>query len=302
MHYPHCGFIRALIRPILLSILIAFTVSATADNTPALQNFGKGILWRIDATNTPPSYLFGTIHSDDPRVTRLPKAVKQAFDVSSRFVLEIAMNDQDLTNLGEAMFLPQNESLQRILGIKLYDATREALMARGMTDEHLDRLRPWLIITMLSMPPRRDGKFLDLNLHMAAMQAKKTVYGLETSSEQISVFDGLPLKDQVELLRATVKRADKVGSETEEMIQAWLARDLRQLEALSRKNQADNPRLYRRVMRRLLHNRNARMHQRLQPILRQGGAFIAVGALHLGGYSGLLQQLHEDGYLIRPVY
>jgi uncharacterized protein YbaP (TraB family) len=204
--------------------------------------------------------------------------------------------------MGEAMFLPERKSLQNILGIKLYDDTRVALMTRGMTDEHLDRLRPWLIITMLSMPPRRDGKFLDLNLHMAARQAKKTVYGLETSSEQISVFDGLPLKDQVELLRATVKRAHKVGTETEEMIQAWLARDLRKLEALSRKNQADNPRLYRRVMRRLLHNRNARMHQRLQPILRQGGAFIAVGALHLGGYSGLLQKLHQDGYLIRPVY
>ena len=302
MHYPHCGYIRDLLRLILLSLLLVFTVSVAADNKPELQNFGKGILWRIDAANTAPSYLFGTIHSDDPRVTQLPKAVEQAFKVSSQFVLEIAMSEQDLVTMGQAMFLPQHKSLQNILGIRLYDDTRVALMARGMTDEHLDRLRPWLIITMLSMPPRRDGKFLDLNLHMAALQAKKIVHGLETSSEQISVFDDMPLKDQVELLRATVNRAHKVGPETEEMIKAWLDRDLRKLEALSRKNQADNPRLYRRVMRRLLHNRNARMHQRLQPILRQGGAFIAVGALHLGGYSGLLQKLQQDGYLVRPVY
>ncbi|MBE9515803.1 MAG: TraB/GumN family protein [Proteobacteria bacterium] len=309
MHDTRCGTIRILLRPILLTILLAFAVPAptlATDNTPnnksALKNFGKGILWRIDAANTVPSYLFGTIHSDDPRVTKLPKPVEQAFNVSTQFVLEIAMSENDLLHMSQAMFLPQRESLQDILGIKLYDETRETLMARGMTDEHLHRLRPWLVITMLSMPPRRDGKFLDLNLHMAARQAKKTVHGLETTHEQIAVFDGLALKDQVELLRITVKRADKVGAETEQMIQAWLARDLRKLEALSRKNEADNPRLYRRIMRRLLHNRNARMHQRMQPILRQGGAFIAVGALHLGGYSGLLQQLHNDGYLIRPVY
>ena len=92
MHYPHCGYIRDLLRLILLSILLVFTVSVTADSKSALQNFGKGILWRIDAANIAPSYLFGTIHSDDPRVTSLPKPVEQAFKVSTQFVLEIAMS------------------------------------------------------------------------------------------------------------------------------------------------------------------------------------------------------------------
>lgn len=276
--------------------------SSHAGHGNELKVFGKGILWRIDAPGIEPSYLFGTIHSDDPRVTKLPKPVTQAFNVSPQLVIELAMTQEGLLTMSQAMFLPEHESLQNILGIKLYDDTRIVLMKRGMTDEHLDRLRPWLVITMLSMPPRRDGKFLDINLHHAAVRAGKTVHGLESMTEQIAVFDGLSLADQVELLRIMVKRADKVAGETEDMIQAWLARDLRRLEAIARQHEAHNPRLYRRFMRRLLHDRNYRMFTRLQPILANGGTFIAVGALHLGGHSGLLQQFHNAGYRLSAVY
>ncbi|RLA04876.1 MAG: hypothetical protein DRQ60_03605 [Gammaproteobacteria bacterium] len=44
------------------------------------------------------------------------------------------------------------------------------------------------------------------------------------------------------------------------------------------------------------------MVERLLPILKEGKAFIAVGALHLPGESGLLQRLHKLGYQITHRY
>jgi uncharacterized protein YbaP (TraB family) len=36
--------------------------------------------------------------------------------------------------------------------------------------------------------------------------------------------------------------------------------------------------------------------------IRAGGAFIAVGALHLPGEQGLLRLLHQQGYALEAVY
>ena len=47
--------------------------------------------------------------------------------------------------------------------------------------------------------------------------------------------------------------------------------------------------------------RNEQWVKRLKPILRQGGAFIVLDAIYLGGENGLLQQLRSAGYRVRPV-
>ena len=49
-------------------------------------------------------------------------------------------------------------------------------------------------------------------------------------------------------------------------------------------------------MRVLLVGRNAVMAERAAPLLASGGAFIAVGALHLTGKDGLIERFRADGY------
>jgi uncharacterized protein len=55
-------------------------------------------------------------------------------------------------------------------------------------------------------------------------------------------------------------------------------------------------------MRALLQNRNAIMAGRTAPLLASGGAFIAVGALHLAGKTGLVEQFRADGYTVTKVW
>src|SRR5262245_1514223 len=48
---------------------------------------GKGLLWKIEK-NGRASFLFGTMHMTDPRVTSLPPAARKAFDAASTLVIE----------------------------------------------------------------------------------------------------------------------------------------------------------------------------------------------------------------------
>ena len=52
------------------------------------------------------------------------------------------------------------------------------------------------------------------------------------------------------------------------------------------------------VMERMLDNRNEVMVERMQELLETGNAFIAVGAAHLPGKSGILKLLTEQGYQV----
>ena len=55
-------------------------------------------------------------------------------------------------------------------------------------------------------------------------------------------------------------------------------------------------------MRALLQDRNAIIGKRTAPLLASGGAFIAVGALHLAGKTGLVEQFRADGYTVTKVW
>ena len=52
----------------------------------------------------------------------------------------------------------------------------------------------------------------------------------------------------------------------------------------------------------LLGGRNEMMAKRAAPLLANGGAFIAVGALHLPGRSGLIARFRAMGYRVEKVW
>ena len=54
--------------------------------------------------------------------------------------------------------------------------------------------------------------------------------------------------------------------------------------------------------RLLLVSRNEVMATRAAPLLAGGGAFIAVGALHLSGKSGLIERIRAAGYHVVDVW
>ena len=108
---------------------------------------------------------------------------------------------------------------------------------------------------------------------------------------------------QQQLIADAVKHTGELKSVFEEMISIYLKRDLPGLQALNEKYTAsDNPKLEQKLMAELIDARNLRMLERMAPRLKEGKAFVAVGALHLPGDHGLLRLLERQGYRVSAVY
>ncbi len=262
----------------------------------------KGLLWKVEAVGVKPSYVFGTIHSDDARVTALPPAVTRALDASSRFIMEALIDADGLMLMAQAMYFSDGRTLEQVAGKELYTESVKALSAYGLPTLGVENEKPWAVMMTLSMPPPGTGEYLDLVLETRANQENKTVSGLETMQEQIAVFNELPMPDQIALLKEAVRSQQNFAKEFEALIQAYLARDLTTLAEISAQHEPDEDQMYRAVTDRLITKRNIRMAKRMAPALREGHAFIAVGAAHLPGETGLLNLIEKAGYRVTPVF
>lgn len=257
----------------------------------------QGRLWRISAEGVEPSYLFGTMHSEHPEVIRLPAAVEHAFARSEQLVLEMVLDETAILTTVQAGLFEPGRDLKSVLPPNLYRETVEAMADYGIPEPVLRRYKPWMIFSTLMLPRSRSGLFLDMRLYQQALAADKPVAGLETAAEQIGVFDSMPMADQVSILRDTLDNRDRFEAWFEDMRRVYLSGDLEALAAFSDRMMGDiDPALVERFNRRFVTERNHRMAARLQPVLRQGGAFIAVGALHLPGEEGIIALLREAGY------
>ncbi|NNG01281.1 MAG: DUF4124 domain-containing protein [Desulfobacteraceae bacterium] len=261
-----------------------------------------GMLWKIGGLGVKQSYLLGTIHSEDPRVLNLPDSVTEAFNSADAFVMELEMNSNAVMAMGAAMLITGDRDLESLIGASDFNKAVSAMADYGIPASILNRMKPWVVMSMLSMPKPKTGEFLDLMLANRAKSQGKAVHGLESAEEQMSVFEGLSIEDQVSLLKATIQQLDDLPAMFDQLIRAYVANDLARISALAQSyNYGVDSNLVQRFMFRLNEERNYRMVDRMMSYLNTGNAFVAVGALHLAGESGIINQLRAKGLEVTPV-
>jgi hypothetical protein len=291
-------------RPWWLLLALVALAGAAAAQPPLPQPRGEGLLFELTPPRGgAPGWLFATIHSEDPRVLQLPPPVEAALSAADALVLEVVPDADSVRAAAGAMRLPEDTELRDLLAPELYRACVEALAARGMPEGVPRKLKPWAVMTLLSMPPARTGEFLDRRLYQRAQADAKPTLGLETSQEQLAVFEALTIDEERALLRAALAAQDERKRVLEALIDAYLRGALGELLALSDdRTPGLAPALQQRLRELLIRSRNARMLERIQTLPADRRHFIAVGALHLPGPGGLLAGLEAAGYRVRPLY
>lgn len=218
--------------------------------------------------------------------------------------MEMIIDEASTQIFATWMLLEDGDDLKTLLGAPLFAKTTEVMREYGMPSEITARFKPWALMLTLILPKTRQGVIVDYVLYQEALQQHKPVHQLESVEEQISVFDGLPMKVQVGLLKQTVAHHDLIPGIVEKSIQAYLKRDLGAMWEINNSMMEDeaDKNLNEAFLQRVLYDRNQRMVGRMQPRLAEGGAFIAVGALHLYGDKGVLSLLQSRGYQITRLY
>lgn len=284
------------------TLLLLLLVSSLAVALQA-REFKQGILWEISKPGLPASYLFGTIHSSDPRVVRLPPAVAEAFASSRSFTGEMDMDAETLMQTQQEMLLPEDKSLDTLIGDTRYNYCVALLNDYDVPESVVRKMKPWAVAVQLNMPKPEGDRFLDLTLYQRAVARGIPVHALETSAEQIAVFDNLTLPQQIQLLDEALYNYEELPALIEKLINFYLARDLAGMQETNddQLHKSENE-LAQQVEQRLIIERNHRMAMRMQGRLKEGRAFIAVGALHLPGKEGILNLLVQQGYQVKAVY
>jgi uncharacterized protein YbaP (TraB family) len=264
---------------------------------------GKGVLFLVERDGLAPSYIFGTIHSEDKRVLQLPSAVRKAFDAAETVALEMTMDEENLMAASLAMIYMDGRDLPGVIGKKRYRRVVAAMADRKVPEDMLRHYKAWSVATLLSMPPAETGMFLDMVLYTNAISSKKRVVGLESVAEQISVFDDLSDSLQIALLDDALNNLELIPVMLNQLMDAYLARDMAALVKTSEEfMQQGDPKVEAIFQQRLVADRNKIMVERLQPLLQKGRVFVAVGALHLPGNNGILQLLENMDYRVTAVY
>ena len=115
------------------------------------------------------------------------------------------------------------------------------------------------------------------------------------------LFEAQSLERQTELLLCSLNDLDEMIITTQKLTDAYIKQDLKGLQELLEMNKGDNCDLLPGEMAILIDNRNINWAKAFPEKVKEGPAFIVVGAGHLPGDKGMINLLREKGYTVQPV-
>jgi hypothetical protein len=278
---------------------------------------GDSLLWRIEGNGKPTSWLYGTMHVTDPRVLEMSRQARAGYDTAETIVLESA----EIADLGKAQaslladpgltMLTDGSTLQSLLDEDDLKRVEAALDERSIPIALVSRMKPWMVFSIIAAPScelERRGNgvpFLDKKLADDAIAGGKQLEGLETLAEQMSILTNLPIALQVQLLAETAALGSTLDDMMTTMTELYLSGQVGMIMPLiehgARVTGTGDRGAYAEFEKNMVQTRNHTMAERLQPLLNEGNAFVAVGALHLPGNEGLVALLRNAGYQVTAV-
>lgn len=275
---------------------------------------GEGLFWKVEKAGTAPSYLLGTMHVTDPRVLAMPKGAAEAYAAAGTVIVE---SDEiaDETKASAAMMarpdlsmFTDGKSLDDYLSAEDRATLEAGLKARGVPLALVMRMKPWMIAGFVALPAcemsrkQSGAAFLDQTLAKRALAEGKRLKGLETLVEQLEAINALPVAFHVESLIETIKLgplADDVMTTTTDLyLRGRTGAIMPMMKIVAADQGQDDTADSVAFEQRIVTDRNHVMATRAAPLLAEGNAFMAVGALHLPGEEGVIALLRRQGFTV----
>lgn len=257
-------------------------------------------LWELHGKHNT-VYLLGSIHvlrlSDYP----LDAAVLEAYGNAKSVLMEVNMEELSSAQVQAEMLasatLPEGKTLPDVLGVERYG--RAAVLAHevGVELSMFDQFAPWFAAEAISQLQLAQLGFqpesgVDMYFMERARTDGKSVAGLETVHDQISIFQNMPLDTQAEYLASSLEQAHDLPREVDSMVRAWQRGDTQWFAAqLKSEFRQDSP-LYQAV----LVARNRKWVPKIEALLDEDRNYLViVGTGHLVGAGSVIDLLKKDG-------
>ena len=296
-----------------LFIIFALTIATMSASAQLLYKIsGKGL--------SSPSYIVGTYHlapaSFADSIPGMRKAMADCQQTYGELVMEEMLGADSVAVMQQAMMLPEGMTLEKLLTAdemgRLNAYMKELLgmdMTNPMLKQQMGKMSPRALSTTLSLLTfmKRTGRLdvqngIDNYFQKEALAQGKGIGGLETMAFQIkTLFQGMTLERQKELLMCQVDNAAFMDEMTDRVVTAYFAQDINAImEAMDAKlhNSCDDSPEEKAAV---IDNRNADWLTKMPAIMAQKPTLFAVGAGHLPGEKGVLNLLRKAGYKVEGV-
>lgn len=278
-------------------------ISANAQETKQQSNFYS--ITRNGLKDT--SWLFGTYHLVKSSYLNEVPEVVEAFNKAKAVAVELVL-DSSKTAAAASMGLLKNKTLSLLLDKPFNDSLdKELRTTLGIGIAQVNQLKPINVAITLSLVylvrntnsplQKYSGTMLDGYFAENGKLAGKPITEFETIEEQMNLlFNNVSDEEQVNQLKYFLRNKNEMINQGNELIEHWFKHDLEKMYSVSEKgmlvfgNEND-----------FLNNRNNKWMKILPGLLKKQSQFIAVGALHLAGPSGLVKQLEDLGYTLTPI-
>jgi uncharacterized protein YbaP (TraB family) len=287
-----------MILRLFAGLVAALALAACSADEPAQEwPAPSPALWHVTGPDGAEGWLFGTVHALPQGATWETPLVDQALDKAGVLVVEVA--DLGDGQAAQAAFAHRAHSpalppLTQRFAADQREAVAALIAAAGRTEGDFADIETWAAALLLAGGERLGDPALGVD--RALLSRGMAVQGLEGFTAQYDVFDRLPQAEQADLLLAVadeVAAADPAGS-----LSAWLTGDVAGLERRAFAGMMGDAEL----RAALLDDRNAAWIAPIAALLDGGRKpFVAVGAVHMLGNTGLPALLAARGYTVTRI-
>jgi uncharacterized protein YbaP (TraB family) len=279
-------------KNLFLFLLFPFTLGAQSSNS---------LLWEISGNGMEsPSYVFGTYHLITSTFIDSFPVIMQSLQKTKAIVGELVIDASVQQKVMDASVM-KDSSLDQLMSAEDYKLVADYFKEQvGMELSFFKKMKPVIISTFFYTPivKKNKGTAMDIYFQEKGKEGGKEVLGLETVDDQIkTLFGGMSLKRQADMLVKSVKEKDKTQREMLKMDSCYRRGDL---DCLANGIKDDDSYSV-DEMEQLLYSRNANWIKELPEMMKKRPLFIAVGAGHLPGDKGLLNLLAQQGFTIKKV-
>ena len=289
----------------LLTVLLLFLYSFcfSQENVSQFPLKESSLLWKIEGNGIPKgSYLFGTMHLIEKQYFIFPEKLEKHVKKSDQLVLELP----GLPNQMEAM-----KFVKLADGVTFFDfftpeqtdtildwAQKELKMSEDKFRKTMGGMKPFVVVqtaTQLHFIGKTES--YEMSFEKLARENSIEIKGLETLEEQMSLFDDLTREQQANMVMEGIRNTQKTLELTKTMQEVYTRQNVDSLYILI----SEEGGTISEEQSEFLDNRNERWVQKIEAMISEKKSFIAVGAGHLGGPSGVIRLLEKRGYTLTPV-
>jgi len=249
-------------------------------------------------------YLGGTVHLLSAQDHPLPEEFTAAYQDASVLFFEtdlVATQSPEFqAKLLATLTYSDDRTLASELTANTYQRLESYMALRQISLHNFDKFKPWGLSLMISlMEYQRLGKVasygVDATFNALALADNKSVMSLETPDEQLGFISSMATMDPNMGLDYTLRDLERLPEFSSAMKKHWRTGDLAAISAnvfvVEMKTK------FAVLYNTLLTTRNNAWMRRLPALLDDSATeFVLVGAMHLVGEEGLLQQLKKAGF------